>query len=440
VSPFFYLTKKDGKQQPVQDYRAVNTMTEQDHYPLPLLPTVIAEVKDASIFTKFDIWWGYNNVQIKEGNQHKAAFKTEFGLFEPMVMFFGLTNSPATFQHMMDTIFADIKEKHALLGTSIQVYMDDIMIASSSGLVGHRAAVHDILDLLSEHNLFLKPEKCKWETDSIDYLGVILEKGVTRMDPTKVSGIREWPMLTSVKQVRSFLGFCNFYCSFIRGFSHLARPLNQLTQKDTPWAWGTEEDKAFETLRTHVTSEPVLTQPQTDKPFELEVDASGFATGAVLMQRGEDNKKHPVRYYSATLNNAEQNYNIYDLELLAVVSALEHWRHFLAGSPHKVIVYTDHLNLQYWREPHKISRRVARQVLRLAEYDIKLQHIPRKTNGRADALSRRPDYDQGTHNNENITVLPENLFARATHIDKGPLNKEAQDEEELQLWVDPHGL
>jgi hypothetical protein len=358
VSPFFYLTKKDGKQQPVQDYCAVNAMTKWDHYPLPLLPTVIAEVKDASIFTKFDIQWGYNNVHIKEGDQHKAAFKTEFGLFEPMVMFFGLTNSPATFQRMMDTIFADLKEKHALLGTSIRVYMDDIMIASSSGLTGHRTVVHNVLDLLAMHDLFLKPEKCKWEMDSIDYLGVILEKGVTCMDLMKVSGIQEWPTPTSVKQVRSFLGFCNFYRSFIPGFSHLARPLNKLTRKDTLWKWGPEEDKAFafETLRTHVTSEPVLVQPQTDKPFELEVDASGFATGAVLMQRSKDNKKHLVGYYLAMLNNTKRNYDIYDLELLAVVNTLEHWRHFLAGSPHKVIVYTDHLNLQYWREPHKISR------------------------------------------------------------------------------------
>jgi hypothetical protein len=324
---------------------------------------------------------------------------------------------------MMDTIFAPLKAKHALLGTSIQVYMDDILIASSAGLEGHQDAVNDVLDLLAEHDLFLKPEKCKWETDSIDYLGLILEKGVTRMDPTKVSGIRDWPTPTSVKQVRSFLGFCNFYRSFIRGFSKLARPLNQLTRKDTPWTWGPEENKAFEDLRLRVTTEPILAQPQVDKQFELEVDASGFATGAVLMQRGEDNKKHPVGYYSATLNDAERNYDIYDLELLAVVNALEHWRHFLAGSPHKVIVYTDHLNLQYWREPHKISRRVARQVLRLAEYDIELKHIPGKTNGRADALSRRPDYDQGSQDNENITVLPESLFARAARLDDAPTNR-----------------
>jgi hypothetical protein len=416
-------------------------MTKRDHYPLPLLPTVIAEVKDASIFTKFDIRWGYNNVRIKEGDQHKAAFKTEFGLFEPMVMFFGLTNSPATFQCMMDTIFADLKEKHALLGTSIQVYMDDIMIASSSGLAGHRAAVHDVLDLLATHDLFLKPKKCKWETDSIDYLGVILEKGVTRMDPTKVSGIREWPTPTSVKQVRSFLGFCNFYRSFIRGFSHLARPLNQLTRKDTPWKWGPEEDKAFETLRTRTSHQNQYSRNRKQTSLSnLKLTLQVSPPEQCSCNAAKDNKKHPVGYYSATLNDAERNYDIYDLELLAVVNALEHWRHFLAGSPHKVIVYTDHLNLQYWREPHKISRRVARQVLRLAEYDIELRHIPGKTNGRADALSRRPDYDQGTHDNENITVLPENLFACATHVDGGPLNKEAQDEEELRPWVDPHGL
>jgi hypothetical protein len=164
-------------------------MTERDLYPLCLIPAVIAEVGNTSIFTKFDICWGYNNIQIKEGDQHKAAFKTEFGLFEPMVMFFGFTNSPDMFQHMMDTIFAPLKAKHALLGTSIQVYMDDILMASSSGMDGHRAAVHDVLDLLAEHDIFLKPEKCKWETDSIDYLGLILEKGMTHMDPTKVSGI-----------------------------------------------------------------------------------------------------------------------------------------------------------------------------------------------------------------------------------------------------------
>jgi hypothetical protein len=351
-------------------------------------------------------------------------------------MFFGLTNSPATFQRMMDSIFQHTIDKHHLLGTEILVYMDDILIASSSGLAGHRTAVHDILAVLEEHDLYLKPEKCVWEADSVDYLGLILEKGVTRMDPTKVEGVRNWATPTTKKHVRSFLGFCNFYRAFIRGFAKLAKPLNNLTKKDTPWTWGDDEQNAFDTLKRRITEEPILRQPQMDQQFELEVDASGYALGAVLMQRQEDGKRHPVGFYSTTLNDAERNYDIYDLELLAVVKSLENWRTYLAGSPHKVIVFTDHMNLQYWRDPHKISRRVARQVLRLAEYDIELRHIPGKTNGRADALSRLPNYNQGEDDNEDVVVLPENLFVRLSLME----DEEPQDEKTLRPWVNPHNL
>jgi hypothetical protein len=173
-----------------------------------------------------------------------------------------------------------------------------------------------------------------------------------------------------------------------------------------------------------------------DKQFKLEVDASGYTIGAVLMQRQEDGKRHPVGFYSATLNDAERNYDIYNLELLAVVRFLENWGTYLAGSPHKVVVFTDHMNLQYWQDPHKISRRVARQVLRLAEYDIKLRHIPGKTNGRADALSWLPNYNQGEDDNEDVTVLPEHLFVRLSLTE----DKEPQDEKTLRPWVDLHNL
>jgi hypothetical protein len=144
--------------------------------------------------------------------------------------------------------------------------------------------------------------------------------------------------------------------TFIRGFTKLAKPLNNLTKKDTPWTWGDSDQNTFNTHKHRITEEPILRQPQMDKQFELEVDASGYAIGAVLMQRQEDSKRHPVGFYSATLNDAEQNYDIYDLELLVVVRSLENWRTYLAGSPHKVIVFTDHMNLQYWQDPHKISR------------------------------------------------------------------------------------
>jgi hypothetical protein len=167
------------------------------------------------------------------------------------------------------------------------------------------------------------------------------------------------------------------------------------------------------------------------------VDTSGFAVGAVLLQKKEDGKRHPIAYFSKTLNEVQRNYDIADLELPAVVMSLDNWRSFLARSPHKVIVYSDHQNLLYWKEPHKISRCVAREVLCLSEYDIEIRHIKGMANGRADALSRRPDYNQGTEDNTNVTVLPEHLFVR-TAVTVEPQHQ--QDKEVLKPWIDPHQL
>ena len=339
----------------------------------------------------------------------------------------------------MNHILAPLQEKHCLLGTEIIVYMDDILITSAKTLDGHRSVVTDVLQLLKDHNLYLKPEKCVWEAPWVDYLGLILEKGVTCLDPTKIEGIKSWPTLTTAKQVWSFMRFCNFYQPFIYKFAHVAKPLNSLTKKDVPWEWTICHQDAFDTLWSRVTPEPILIQPQLHNQFELEVNASRFALGAVLMQRGEDRKKQPVAYYSATLSKAEWNYDIYDLEPLAIVKALHHWQHYLAGSPHKIIIYTDHANLQYWQQPHKISRRVVREVLELSEFDIELHHIAGTTNGQADALSRHPDYDQGEEDNNNIMVLPDHLFIRTTvSVNYQPLK--SQDINILCPWINAHNL
>jgi hypothetical protein len=157
--------------------------------------------------------------------------------------------------------------------------------------------------------------------------------------------------------------------------------LKELTRKDVEWTWTNQHQKAFEDLKNRVTSELVLAHPELDKPFKLEVDASGFAIGVVLLQKKEDSKRHPVTYYSKTLNEAQQNYDVADLELLAVVMLLDNWRPFLAGSLHRVIVYSNHQNLLYWKESHKISRCIAREVLCLSEYSIEIHHIKGKSNG-----------------------------------------------------------
>src|SRR5580693_3716667 len=331
ASSFFFIKKKDGKLRPVQDYRRINARTVRNQYPLPLIGDLIRNLGRAVVFTKFDIRQGYNNIRIKEGDEHKAAFKTRRGLFEPTVMYFGLCNSLATFQVFMNDIYHPIIAKHDLLGTAIRVYMDDIAVATKVSLspaqshAVHIAAVTDVLQVALENDLYFKPEKCVFHATSIDYLGVILEKAVTRMDPIKISGIKDWPTPQTVKDVRSFLGFCDFYRPFIRGFATVARPLNELTQKDAPWAWETRQQQAFAALKHQVTSEPILAQPVLNDQFDLEVDASGFAVGAVLLQKKEDGKRHPVGYYSATLNEAKRNYDIYNLELLAIVKALHNW-------------------------------------------------------------------------------------------------------------------
>ena len=212
------------------------------------------------------------------------------------------------------------------MGTSICVYRDDIAIATQTCDSDHTAAVTDVLALAAEHDLYFKPKKCVFHASSINYLGVILERGVTHMDPVKIAAIRDWPTPTKVKDVHSFLGFCNFYRAFIRGFAQIAKPLNTLTKKDSAWEWTADHQKAFNNLRRQVASKPILAQPNINEQFDLKVDASGFAVGAVLLQKKKDGKRHPVGYYSATLDEAECNYDIYNLELLAIVKALKHWR------------------------------------------------------------------------------------------------------------------
>ena len=369
-------------------------------------------------------------------------------------MYFGLTNLPATFQTMMNYIYQDVILKHKSCSTTIQVYMDDIGIATCTDMKGHIAAIRDVLQVTLDHDLYFKPEKCTFHAPSMDYLGVILEKGVTCMDPVKIAGIDTWPVPTNVTEVRRAVGFFNFYCPFIEGFAHIAHPLHQLTHKNQAWRWGKEEQEAFDTLKAWVVVDPVLAHANLKDQFELEVDASGYAVGAVLLQYKEDGKKHPIGYYSATLNEVQRNYDIYNLKLLAIVMALRNWQPLLAGSPHKIIVYSDHLNLQYWKTPQRISRRVAWEVLELSKYDFEIRHIPGRQNGQADALSRRPDYDMGENDNTNVTVLPERVFVRATRVKKAPpmcriISQEEmtpqdpvyqQQENLLGPWIDAHRL
>ena len=228
ASPFFFIKKKDGKLRPVQDYRRLNSLTVKNQYPLPLIPELIDKLRDAALFTKLDIRWGYNNVRIKEGDQEKGAFKTNLGLFEPCVMFFGLTNSPSTFQTMMDTIFRDLTATGEVV-----IYMDDILIATPNNATHHRQLVHQILDKLEEHDLFLKPEKCTFEVPEIEYLGLVIGRGSVRMDRVKVQGVDGWERPKNLKELRGWMGFIISTGGLSKGFQKSQDPSTNLPRKES---------------------------------------------------------------------------------------------------------------------------------------------------------------------------------------------------------------
>jgi hypothetical protein len=441
ASPFFFVGKKDGKMRPVQDYRILNKHTVRDNYPLPLIKTILEQLEGKTLYTKFDIRWGYNNIRIKKGDEWKAAFKTPKGLFEPKVMYFGLTNSPATFQRAMNRMFREMKMRYP---TELFVYMDDILIATTNDTTRHRRIVHEVLDKLEEESFFLKPHKCEFEKTKVDYLGVVIDGDQVRVDPTKVEGLKEWPRtLGTVKQVRSTLGILGYQRPFIPGFAKIAKPLTNLLKKGTTFNWTTECAKAVDKLISMVSSNPVLARPNPTLPFTLEVDASAYATGAILYQKHEETKRlRPVGYHSQTFNEAERNYDIHDREFLAVIRGLEVWRHLLVGSPHPVTVLTDHANLQYYRQPQKINRRVARYLTKLADYDIILKHQPGVTN-KADHLSRRPDYDRGDDDNNDVTALPDRLFVNTINFTNFQEEVKQSQEDQihtLKRWEAAHKI
>ena len=369
---------------------------------------IINRLRQARLFTKFNVRWGYNNIRIKAGDEWKAAFVTNRGLFEPQVMLFSLTNSPATFQALMNTIFADLVAQG-----KVAVYLDDILIYSHT-TAEHRDVTHEVLRRLMDHDLYLHPEKCEFECTEVEYLGLVIHQGKVTMDPVKVQAVTDWPAPQNIRELHGFLGFANFYCRFIKNFAHLAQPLNDLTRKDARWSWNVSCRQAFQALKHNFASKPILTMWDPNRPTRLEVDASGFATGGILLQRLDDDLWHPVAYRSQSMIDAKRNYEVYDKEMLAIVRTLKDWQHYLEGLPQPFDIITDHCNLQYWRTAQNLTRCQAHWSLYLNRFDFRLTHKPGATNTQADPLSRIPTHlVTDADDNQNQLVLHPHHFATA---------------------------
>jgi RNase H-like domain found in reverse transcriptase/Reverse transcriptase (RNA-dependent DNA polymerase) len=319
-------------------------------------------------------------------------------------MFFGMCNSPATFQAMMDKIFKKKIEENLII-----VYIDNIL-AFSKTINGLKKIKQIILEKAREYDLYFKAKKCKFRKPKIKYLGLVVKEGKLAIDLAKLKGILDWPPPKTVKEVQSFLGFGNFYCRFIKGFFHLAHSLNDLLKKDKKFVWSEECQESVDQLKKRFNEEPVLMMPDHSKPFQIQVDSSLFATGVILTQMDTNGDRHPCAYLFKSLTKEQRNYDTRDRELLAIVRALKEWRHYIQGSGHTTIVLSDHDNLRHFKVPQTIGQRMARWTLYLSKFDIKLVHIPGEKNIQADSLSQRPDLcPQGT-DNKDVIVLPEHFF------------------------------
>jgi len=416
TAPVFFVGKKDEKKRMVQDYRYLNEWTIKNNYPLPLISDVLENIGTKKLFTKMDLRWGYNNVRIKEGDEWKAAFTMPEGSFEPTIMFFGLTNSPATFQAMMNELLRD------LINTGkVAVFIDDVIVGTETEK-GHNELVAEVVKRLEENDLYVKPEKCKWKVKEVEFLGVVIGPEGIKMEEGKVKGVLEWPTPQGVKDVQKFLGLANYYCRFIEGFATVAKPLHDLVKKNKKWEWTEREEKAFKELKEKFTKEPVLAAPDIDKKMRMEVDASDYATGEVLSMECKDGLWRPVAFLSKSLNEMERNYEIHDKEMLAIIRGLEAWRHLLEGVQYKFKIWTDHKNLEYFMKAQKLNRRQARWALYLSQFDFTLKHVAGSKMGKADGLSRRADWKVGTDKDNENQIFIKDHWIRSMYevVVEGP--------------------
>jgi len=380
--PIMFVPKKDGKLRPCIDFRKLNEITIKNSYPLPNITELQDRLAGAQYFTALDLRGAYNLIRMKKGEEWKTAFRTRYGLYEYLVMPFGLTNAPATCQELINNVL------RAHLDDTVVAYLDDILVYSKT-LEEHIRHVTEALECLKQADLQLKPEKCEWHKEEVEFLGFIVGRNGVKMSPTKIEVIKSWQTPTTVKKIQEFLGFVNFNRRFIQDYAKKAIPLTRFTRKDTPFKWGKEQNDAFEMLRQACIEPPTLITFQSNQPMKMETDASDLALGACITQE-KDGRWHPIAYYSRKFTPQEERYDVHDKELLAIVSAIKHWRVY-ALSCSELTIYTDHKNLVYFTTTKVLNRRQVRWSEMLGEYKFRILYTPGKDNGRADALSRRSD-------------------------------------------------
>ena len=379
AAPIVVVRKPDSSIRLCIDYRQLNSITEKDAFPLPRVDDAIDAMAGARYFSTLDLAAGYWQVEIDEAAKAKSAFVTPFGLFEWNRMPFGLCNAPATFQRLMNRVLGDLVPNICL------VYLDDIIVFSST-IEEHMSRLQTIFSRLRQAGLKIKPKKCSLLQSSVTYLGFLFSEQGVAPDASKFTAVQDWSSPTSLKEVRSFVGFASYYRRFVPHFSEIVEPLNRLSQKNATFNWTHECEQAFAELKSRLVKSPVLTYPDPAKRFILDTDASDLAMGAVLSQVNSHGEEVVIAYASKALTRSQRNMGSTRKELLAVVTFTAHFRHYLLGN--QFTLRTDHKALIWLHSFREVDGLLARWIERLAVFDYVVTHRPGKQHVNADALSR----------------------------------------------------
>ncbi|CAN6225874.1 unnamed protein product [Urochloa humidicola] len=376
ASPLLLVKKKTGEWRLCVDFRRLNSYTIKNRFPLPIIEELFEKLFGARWFTTLDLRSGFHQILLEPEDQHKTAFQTHFGHFEYKVMPYGLTGAPATFQAIMNHILAPLLRK------CVVVFIDDILIYSKTK-EEHAQHIKMVFDLLKEHQFKVRLSKCTFAQTQLKYLGHVITAEGVATDPKKVQDVLNWKSPTSVKELRSFLGLAGYYRRFVKHFGEIAKPLTDLLKKGQLFTWTSATEQSFQALKEALTSAPVLSLPDFNKPFVVETDASEKGIGAVLQQDG-----HPIAYISRALGPKNQGLSTYEKESLAILMAIDHWRSYL--QPAEFIIQTDHRSLTHLDDQRLHSYWQQKAMAKLMGLQYKICYKKGTTNNAADALSRMP--------------------------------------------------
>ena len=379
ASPVVLVPKPDGSSRFCCDFRNLNKITKKDSYPLPLISESLEALGGAKFFSSIDLLSGYWQVQMDPASREKTAFVTHAGLYEFTTMPFGLCNAPGTFQRLMECVLRGLTWQIAL------IYLDDVLVYSRT-FEEHLQHLRLVFDRFREAGLKLKPSKCHFGRTKVNYLGHVITPEGILPDPAKVKVVQEYPVPKTVKDVRAFMGLTNYYRKFIKGCAQIASPLHELTKKGAKFVWTDACQHAFDALKKALTEAPILAYPDFHLPFILATDASNDAIGMVLGQK-QNGREVVISYAGRKLNPAERNYSVTEREALAVVDGVRHFQTYLYGR--QFIVFTDHNAVRWLMNIKEPTGRLARWALLLQQHDFAIEHRSGKSNGNADALSRR---------------------------------------------------